>query len=105
MKMEEIDILTKRLKKLVESNHESYTLLTGKLPNMEMNTTDARLQTLLEALCETVWTEEQYLNFEINFNRKIEKALHDAWDQIRAQEKAASLIVPKKGRLFVPNQD
>lgn len=101
---ENVEFLQKVHDKLAADNEASYNQLRQKIPNIEMNSSDARLNCLIEALTGTVWTTEDRLKFEISFHRGIEKALAKAWERVRDQEKGR-LIVPKKrgdGGLIVP---
>lgn len=99
-----IEELTAAQAKLEADNDASYQQLQTEY-GLQMDTTHARLQTLIDALSATVWTEEQRLTFEINFQVRIKEALDRAWEQIREQKAKEKLIKPasQSGKLFGPD--
>lgn len=90
--------------KLETENNMSYLQLTQAVPNMQMDTTGARLQCLVDALTATVWNEADRITFEIAFQTKVKEALDHTWKQVREQKAKQALIKPasQSGKLFGP---
>lgn len=86
--------------RLAEANEASYKALLAKAPGLTINTTDARLQCLIDALSKSLFTEQQRLEFELAFHEKVKESLDKVWADIQRQEKGRRLLKP--GGLITP---
>lgn len=75
----------------------------GRVINMD--TGDTRRETLIEHLVLTgVWTEEQRLDFEIDFHSRVEERLDEEWEKVReaiAEAKKPKLQAVKKKNVLL----
>lgn len=97
-----LEIKTKRKAELEAGNERSYReLLEATRGRIQMDTSDMRRELLLEKLVEWgVVTEEQMLDFDIEFHEKVEQALNDGWAQVRESQKPNLKVVKKPGKLL-----
>lgn len=95
----ETERIKKKITELEAGNQRSYTELLEKTKGRaKMDTSDMRRELFIDHLVEWgVISEEQKLQFDLAFLKKVEEALNDFWAQWRAaQEAPPKLQVVKK---------
>lgn len=93
----EFEAKQKRVEALENGNQRSYEeIREATHGRFAMDTSDLRRELLIAHLVR--WgliTEEQHLDYEIEFHEQVEAALNRAWEQLRENEKKAKLSVVK----------
>jgi hypothetical protein len=95
-----LDSKKKKLDSINEGNLRSYqefgeAVMDNFGQQVDMDTGDLRRETLIKHLVITgVWTEEQALDFEIEFHTKVEERLNSEWERLRT-----AIAEQKKPRL------
>lgn len=102
--MTDVEHKRKQVEKLEAGNERSYAELRQATENrFSMDTSDMRRELLIDSLVEWgIITEEQVLDFDIEFHNKVEVALNDAWSQYR--EMKAEAERPKIAAVTKPSK-
>lgn len=100
--MTDIEHKRKKVAELEEGNQRAYMELREATNNrFSMDTSDMRRELFIEKLVE--WglvSEEQKLDFDIEFHSQVEEALVGAWQQFRAAQTPKLQVVKKPSTLL-----
>lgn len=92
---EELEPKFQTIDKLVEENTQSWKELHEAIPGIAMDTSDARLNMFIEFLTESgIMSDEQRLDFEIEFQNHIKQALDNTWEGYRKSKASRNILVP-----------
>jgi hypothetical protein len=96
--MTDIEHMKKKIEELEAGNQRSYEeLLKATQGRATIDTSDFRRELLIEKLIEWgIVTEEQRLQFELEFHTKVEEAINNTWAKFREAQGRAKLSVVKK---------
>jgi hypothetical protein len=94
---DQLEYMEKKRAELEAGNNRSYNELRQKLgPTFTMDTGDMRRELFMKHLLKWgIITEEQGLEFEIEFHSQVESSLNGYWEELRKQEKGRGLTVVK----------
>ena len=96
-----LDHKKKQLQKLVEGNERAYGEMqaaTGGRMNIDFDS--ARREMFMSKLVEWgIVSEEQMVDFDLEFHTQVETAIKKGWEDIREQQRQAT-----QPKLVVPNQ-
>ena len=92
-----LEHLERKRAELEAGNNRSYNELRQKLgPQFIMDTGDLRRELFMKHLLKWgIITEEQGLEFEIEFHSQVESSLNGAWEEVRKEEGGRNLTVVK----------
>lgn len=99
--MSQIEHKRKKAEELEAGNERSFQeLREATHGRFGMDTSDLRREMMLDKLVEWgVVSEEQRLDFDIEFHTKVEEALSTAWTNFRAAQKPNLSVVKKPSKL------
>ena len=100
-----IESKRKKVEELEAGNQRAYDeLRKATRGQFGMDTSDLRRELLIEMLIEWgILSEEQKLDFDIEFHKQVEKALGDAMTQIKQQAEPRLIIKQKAPNLLGPD--
>lgn len=107
--MTDLEHKQKKAADMEAGNERSYGEIQEIIPTFTMDTSDLRRELFIKKMVEWgIVTEEQKLDFEIQFHAEVEEALNGTWEQVRAAQAAKSkkkLTVVKStaAKLLGPN--
>lgn len=88
--MTDIEHKRKKARELAEGNLRSYEELRKEVPQFAMDTSEHRQEMFMAHLMKWgIVTEDQVLDFEIEFHTSVEEALNGQWTAYREAREAA----------------
>jgi hypothetical protein len=84
-----------RLAALDKENGEVYAELQAGFQGFTMNTVGARQELLLDYLKESIWSEEQSIDFEIKFHERVKEAMKEPLEKLQEARRRQNFTVVK----------
>ena len=100
--MTDLEHKTKRVEELEAGNQRSYEELRKVTQGrFRMDTSDLRRELFIDNLVKWgIVTEEQVMDFEIEFHEQVEKALNTQWEKFREAAKPNLTVVKQNTSLL-----